>query len=144
MLGAIRTRKEALMTTVPAAPRRRARAALGLGIAFLAASAGALADGRHGHRGPRVSFGITIGAPLHYGAWYPGPFWYYPPVAPLVIAPAAPPPVYVQREEPASARSDARTDAASWWYYCRDANAYYPYVKQCPAGWEKVAPQPPA
>lgn len=126
----------------PGSAFRRGLAALGLGLALVAASAGALADGRHWHRGPRVSIGFTIGTPLHYGAWYPGPFWYYPPVAPVVVAPAAPP-VYVQREEPAAA-TGARTDASSWWYFCRDANAYYPYVKQCPGGWEKVAPQPPA
>ncbi|MBI3635237.1 MAG: hypothetical protein HY216_03320 [Candidatus Rokubacteria bacterium] len=29
-----------------------------------------------------------------------------------------------------------------YWYYCEDANAYYPYVKECPRGWSKVVPSP--
>jgi hypothetical protein len=31
----------------------------------------------------------------------------------------------------------------SYWYYCPSSNAYYPYVKDCPEGWQQVAPQPP-
>ncbi|HYB71975.1 MAG TPA: hypothetical protein VED18_01285 [Candidatus Sulfotelmatobacter sp.] len=27
------------------------------------------------------------------------------------------------------------------WYYCREANGYYPYVQQCPSGWMQVPPQ---
>jgi hypothetical protein len=26
------------------------------------------------------------------------------------------------------------------WYYCASANAYYPYVAECPEGWQTVAP----
>jgi len=29
-----------------------------------------------------------------------------------------------------------------FWYFCPDAKAYYPYVKQCPSGWMKVVPAP--
>jgi hypothetical protein len=32
--------------------------------------------------------------------------------------------------------------ALGYWYYCADPGAYYPYVKECPAGWQRVAPQP--
>jgi hypothetical protein len=31
-----------------------------------------------------------------------------------------------------------------YWYYCKDPQGYYPYVKQCPGGWMKVVPIPPA
>ncbi|HEX2566405.1 MAG TPA: hypothetical protein VHL85_06070 [Burkholderiales bacterium] len=28
------------------------------------------------------------------------------------------------------------------WFYCPSAGAYYPYVKQCAGGWQRVLPQP--
>ena len=28
----------------------------------------------------------------------------------------------------------------TYWYYCVDAKAYYPYTQQCPGGWLKVVP----
>ena len=31
---------------------------------------------------------------------------------------------------------------SGYWYYCADSRAYYPYVKECPSGWQRVAPQP--
>jgi FKBP-type peptidyl-prolyl isomerase-like protein len=30
----------------------------------------------------------------------------------------------------------------SSWYYCADFKAYWPDVKECPGGWQKVVPQP--
>jgi hypothetical protein len=35
----------------------------------------------------------------------------------------------------------AVTPSAGYWYYCASANAYYPYVAQCPEGWKQVVPQ---
>lgn len=37
-------------------------------------------------------------------------------------------------------------DAADngYWYYCTSAQAYYPYVKQCPEGWQQVPATPPS
>jgi hypothetical protein len=32
--------------------------------------------------------------------------------------------------------------SSSYWYYCVDAKAYYPYTQQCPGGWLKVVPTP--
>ena len=32
--------------------------------------------------------------------------------------------------------------ASNAWYYCQGSNAYYPYVRECPTGWQQVAPQP--
>src|SRR5215467_4067242 len=37
------------------------------------------------------------------------------------------PQVYVQPED---------------YYYCESAKEYYPYVKECPQGWTRIAPQP--
>ena len=29
-----------------------------------------------------------------------------------------------------------------YWFYCQDAQGYYPYVQQCPGGWQPVVPSP--
>lgn len=52
-----------------------------------------------------------------------------PPPAPAVISP--PPMVAVPPAPPAA------------WYYCREANAYFPQVQACPSPWVAVAPSPP-
>jgi len=49
------------------------------------------------------------------------------------------PTVYV--EQPPAPQAQPH-QPAGWWYYCADAAAYYPYVKECPAGWQRVAPRP--
>jgi hypothetical protein len=84
------------------------------------------------HHGGHAHFGVFIGAP---GYWY-SPY-YYPPEAAVPSSP----PIYIEQggAQPAPAPSQS-----NWWYYCADAKAYYPYVKECPAGWQRVAPQPPS
>ncbi|OGA38025.1 MAG: hypothetical protein A3G24_05460 [Betaproteobacteria bacterium RIFCSPLOWO2_12_FULL_62_13] len=96
------------------------------------ASGAALAHGR-GH----VRFGVFIGAPAF---WYsPPPYYYYPPYYyPPVVAVPSSPPVYVERGD----AQPAPEQSQSYWYYCADAKTYYPYVKQCPGGWQRVVPQP--
>jgi hypothetical protein len=93
----------------------------------------------HGRSGARVHLGFHFGVPLG-SAWY-HPWYYYPPPtyypyyrAPIVVQPASPP-VYVER-------SDVVPEGTASWYYCRDANGYYPYVRQCPGGWERVPARP--
>jgi hypothetical protein len=80
----------------------------------------------HGYRGPRVGIGIGLGT--FWGSdWGWGPEWpgyAYPPVV------VAPPPVVVQPSSP------------QYWYWCDSAQAYYPYVAQCPSGWRAVSPTP--
>jgi hypothetical protein len=51
--------------------------------------------------------------------------------------------VYI--EQPAAPAPAAPVAAApvNYWYYCAAAKGYYPYVKECPSGWQKVSPQPP-
>jgi len=94
--------------------------------------------------GGRVVFGIGVG-PVWYPYAYPYPYPYpypyaYPPYSPPVVV-QSPPPVYVQQEAPAAGSAPAQ-----YWYYCQASQAYYPYVKECPAGWMQVVPQasPPA
>lgn len=76
-----------------------------------------------------------------YGYGYP--YYYNPPVyayPPAVIVPAMPP-VYIQRQEIQPARPMQPQN--NYWYYCRNPDGYYPYVRDCPDGWLQVAPQPP-
>lgn len=53
------------------------------------------------------------------------------------------PAVYVEQpaqQQPAPAASQPQMQG--YWYYCASSRAYYPYVKDCLAGWQRVAPQP--
>jgi hypothetical protein len=36
----------------------------------------------------------------------------------------------------------ASDDAGDYWYYCRDPEGYYPYVRNCHVSWEPVPAQP--
>lgn len=116
---------------------RTNRLALLLAIFLSAAVAGgpALARDRH-HYGHRHShLGLYIGVPLGY-PWYgvPPPYYYYPP--PVIVRPE--PQVYIERTDPQPA-----PDQQAYWYHCDNPQGYYPYIKQCPAGWQRVVPTPP-
>ena len=111
------------------------RLTLGILVALLAATSGpALAGGgHHGHGHSHLSLGFTFGVPLFSPWYYPPPAYYYP--APVVVQPSSPP-IYVER-------SDVVPEGAGSWFFCRESNGYYPYVKQCPGGWQRVPAQPP-
>jgi hypothetical protein len=98
-------------------------------IAGLLASGSALA---HGRGGSRLSLGFHFGVPLGYHYYHPAPVYYYP--APIVVQQPAPP-VY-------SERSDVVPEGPGTWYYCPESKAYYPYTRECPAGWQRVPAQP--
>jgi hypothetical protein len=91
----------------------------------------------HGYRkwyrsgGARVFISPSLVVPFgsYWGAdWEP---YDYPPI---VAAPS--PRVYVAPSPPAQ-------PPPVYWYYCYAAQAYYPYVQQCPWGWRLVSPTPP-
>jgi hypothetical protein len=100
----------------------------------------------------RVRVGVVIGVP---GPWYPYPHYsphdydpyyyppryYYPPVV-AVPVPSAPP-VYVQQSDDQQPQPSPQYEGDNDWYYCAEQKTYYPYIKQCPSGWTRVAPQPP-
>jgi hypothetical protein len=88
------------------------------------------------HQGGHAHVGVFVGAPLF---WYPP--YYYPPYYPPIAEVPSSPPIYIEQGEAQPAPAPSQSD---WWYYCADAKAYYPYVKECPAGWQRVAPQPPS
>ena len=108
-------------------------AALGVLLAVSATSTVAYARG-HAH------VGVYFGGPWVWpGYYYPPPYapgyYVYPPAAPIVTAP----PAYVEQNPPPAESND---EAEGYWYYCRKPNGYYPYVRQCPDGWEQVPPRP--
>lgn len=116
--------------------------ATGTALAVLVFGA-ATAAPAYAHDHGRVHFGLYLGAPAGWPGYYPPPY-YYPPYpdyyyAPRVVVVPSQPPVYVER----GAGEAAPPAQPYYWYYCQDAKAYYPYVKQCPGGWQRVAPQPP-
>lgn len=122
-------------------------AAVGFAAVLLAGfAAEASARGYHGH-GPRARVGVYIGAPVVLGgAWgygyrpyyYGYPYPYYYPSAPVVTSP----PVYIEQAPQAGAAAPQAAAPASYWYYCANPEGYYPYVKECPNGWQQVSPQP--
>ena len=72
----------------------------------------------------------------YYAPYYYSPY-YYPP---SVLTVPTEPPVYIEREDAA----EPAPQASASWYYCADPQGYYPYVEQCPGGWQAVPPRPPA
>ncbi len=115
----------------------------GFGLVSLASS-GAMADHWHGGGRGGVRFGVVVGGPgyyypppYYYGAPYDYPPYYYPPV----VVQQQQPTVYVEQPQ---AQAPEQQAAGNYWYYCAGSKTYYPYVKDCPAGWQRVTPQPPS
>lgn len=87
--------------------------------------------------------GGRIGVGVHFGPYW-GPGWYSPPpyyYRPQVVVVPAQPMVYIE-QEPGVPAETANRPLEHYWYYCAASKAYYPYVKECPAGWQKVLPHP--
>lgn len=109
---------------------------------------------RHHSHAPRL--GVHIGVPLYwnvpwpyygYAVPYPAypPYYPYPPyyAYPPVPRERADPPVYIEREDRHDeGETDERAAGQGYWYYCDRPAGYYPDVRQCPGGWERVAPRP--
>ena len=115
---------------------------IGLVCALLAgaalASTPAAAQWRH-HHGPRVGIGLHFGVPFP-GYYYPPPVYY-----PRVVVAAPPAPVYYVERPPEVQLAPAPAPAAPAgdWFYCSESNGYYPYVRECPGGWQRVPATPP-
>ena len=112
-------------------------ALLAVALLTTAASVPALAHGGGHHGHPRVSVGFAFGGPGYWG--YPG--YYYPPAYyyPHTVGVPAEPTVYIERGDAYAPQEQSQ----GYWYYCPDAKAYYPYVKHCAGGWQRVSPTPP-
>ena len=113
------------------------------GIAF---SSIALADHGHGGHGGHGGFALSIGIPFYgspyYGYPYAYPYGYYPP--PVVVMPQQQPQVYIQQDNPPPPPQESQApQEGNYGYHCNQPEGYYPYVKECAAGWQKVSPTPP-
>ncbi len=71
----------------------------------------------------------------NYWPYYSYPPYYYSP--PTVVVPATPP-VYIEQGTPLKVQPPASVT----WEYCPKPEGYYPHVKECPAGWQDIEPQP--
>ncbi len=102
---------------------------------------GGWGGGHYGGYGGGHYGGIDIGI---YGpgfGWYGWPYYYpYNAYPPAVVTVPSSPPVYIEQ----GGGQTYPQGQSNYWYYCADSKAYYPYVKECPGGWQPVAPQPPA
>jgi hypothetical protein len=92
-----------------------------------------------------LGFGLPWYSPWYftspyYGYGYAYPPAYYPYYPPAVTLLPAQPPVYVERR----AAPAEPLPAGEYWYYCLDPAGYWPVVAQCPGGWQRVSPLPPA
>lgn len=79
--------------------------------------------------GSRARIGFFIGTPLYAYTYTP-----YPGYVPLNSAPLAI--EYIEKEPAERSPSD-------YWFFCPDSKTYYPYVKECPSGWQAVEPVTP-
>ena len=93
--------------------------------------------------GPGPYWGSGYARPYYYPRpYYPGPFYYPEPFyqpAPVVVVPATPS-IYIERSDELAEQEPE--GGGQYWYYCRSAKNYYPYVKECPGGWRKIPPRP--
>jgi len=93
----------------------------------------------YGHGGYHSGIGLGLGLGYglgYYGRPYYSPYYAYPPA---VIAVPLTPPVYIQQAPPVTQQYPP-----GYWYYCNNPEGYYPYIQQCPNGWQQVEPIPPA
>lgn len=109
-------------------------AALALAASLAGVSGVAMARGH-------VGVGVYFGGPVvSYPYPYPYPYPYYP-VAPYyppaVVEVPSQPVTYIQRDDMSGEADNPGAD----WYYCAKSGAYYPNVKTCPSGWQRVPPQ---
>lgn len=106
--------------------------------------------GGHVHSGVfrpvhNVHFGVFVGGPVFWPGYYYAPYSYPPyynyplDYSPVVVEPS---PEYIERGSPQGTAAQGQ-QSQGYWYYCAESKTYYPYVKECPGGWQRVTPQPP-
>jgi hypothetical protein len=114
----------------------------------------------YGHGNTHIGIGIGIGLNLFPGYYrpyyYPSVYYDYPYYSNEVIVRAVPAPTTVYIEQPSSNDPNAPNYATSAvppsvspsaggsiWYYCHNPDGFYPSIKSCPGGWQKVPVLPP-
>lgn len=100
---------------------------------------------------PRYDFGLWQRGRWHHGWhgdrwgwwWLAGGIWYYYPVPIYPYPdPYVPGSVVVVNNTAASPQPPAE-QPVQYWYHCSSPEGYYPYVANCPAGWQPVPATPP-
>lgn len=89
------------------------------------------AQWRHRYYRP---WGYPYGYPYGWEYPYSYPYPYYnPPV--IVVPPEQPaqPQPYMQQQP--------QQPTQQYWYFCRNPEGYYPYIRECPGGFLQVVPQ---
>ena len=129
----------------------------------LAAAPASAQRGYHGHGHGGGHFwgpfgGFLLGSAIVYSAMQPRTVYYapqvtyWPNVPVTTIGPAyyaepiyaGPPAASIPPPPPGGSQVSALSlPGSEWWYFCKDPNGYYPYVRECKSGWEKVSPTPP-
>ena len=104
-----------------------------------------VAQAEHGHAGGGFHGG-HVGVFIDPWPWfYPYsyyPYGYYPYAGyPAAVVTQEAPTVYMEQGAPA--QQSATPAASGDWYYCRNPEGYYPYVRSCTGGWQRVPAQPP-
>jgi hypothetical protein len=111
-------------------------------ILLIGSSSESIADGRGGFRGHggyerHGGVGIWLGP-----GWGPG--WWGPYYNPYYYPYYQEPPVIIEQQPEIYVQPSPQSEQQPiYWYYCKNPQGYYPYVKQCPGGWMKVVPTPP-
>lgn len=91
----------------------------------------------HHHSTTFVGVGFGFAYPWSWYGYYPPPYYYPGYYHPQPVAYPAEPVMYVEQAAPAPA------EPSGWWYYCEASRTYYPYVRECPSGWQRVPAVPP-
>jgi hypothetical protein len=92
----------------------------------------------HGHHHKSTTFvGVGFGFAYPWSWYYPPPYYYPGYYYPQPVVYPAQPVTYVEQ-----GMAPAPAEPAGWWYYCEASTTYYPYVKECPSGWQRVSPTP--
>ena len=78
--------------------------------------------------------------PSYYPGYYPG---YYPYGAMAGDVSPSPTQYVEQRQDAQADMGGGAAPQVDSWYYCRNPEGYYPYVKACSGGWQKVPARPP-
>jgi hypothetical protein len=115
----------------------RGRGGYSKGGGYYKGGGGYYKGGGRYYGGTRGFFGGGFGWWGWPGWWrpyytYSYPYYYY----------AAPPVVIQQGSTEYIQQDPSPPSAPQYWYYCKEAGAYYPYVEDCPSGWMQVVPQP--
>ena len=106
-----------------------------------------------GYYHSRVGVGVYVGPGWGWGPGW-GPGWGYPygpyaypgyyPAPAVVAVPAPNPPQFIEQGSDGNPTAADSSSPNAWWYHCAQPEGYYPYVRECPGGWQREQPRAPS